>query len=295
MNNWHDNRLQYARLLAEIAATHAHLDLDALAAEMDLRRDDVAELFDRAQAEWDDRKQRTGPAGCPPSPATHDGLHDHLSRAHHLLERTLTGASYDRLVEMHEYEHSEFADQLGHTHREDTHDCPRCPDRDPDYRHLDTETQDTLWYEHHRDLTAGPPELDTLVDTLQTCDYDTVDEIVRRLADVRLAKAWEELRRDVAAAVADADLNAVTITYEPADVMWDDPAGGKLLGLELSPIVDTDPPLPDGHPARQDLHEISTDAAVRGLLPPHTHSDPLTVRHAADAGSDHDTEPPQTT
>jgi hypothetical protein len=49
---WDRNELQFPRLLTEIAATQDKLDMQALAAEMDLSVEQVNELFDRAEAEW---------------------------------------------------------------------------------------------------------------------------------------------------------------------------------------------------------------------------------------------------
>jgi hypothetical protein len=49
---WDRNELQFPRLLAEINATQDKLDMPALAAEMDLTVEQVNELFDRAEAEW---------------------------------------------------------------------------------------------------------------------------------------------------------------------------------------------------------------------------------------------------
>jgi len=50
---WKDNSIQYPRLLAEIVATQDNLDLEALATEMSVEVEDVKELFERAQQEWD--------------------------------------------------------------------------------------------------------------------------------------------------------------------------------------------------------------------------------------------------
>lgn len=48
-------RLQYARLLAEILATQ-DVDLWSLSAEMDLYTGEIESIFDRAQAQWDAAK-----------------------------------------------------------------------------------------------------------------------------------------------------------------------------------------------------------------------------------------------
>lgn len=50
---WKSNKIQFPRLLAEIAATQPDLDMQAIADSMDLEVSDVDELFDRAQAEWE--------------------------------------------------------------------------------------------------------------------------------------------------------------------------------------------------------------------------------------------------
>ena len=56
-NSWGDNDIQYPRLLAEIAATQL-LNITALEESMDLTYEQVMELFDRAQADWEDIKAR---------------------------------------------------------------------------------------------------------------------------------------------------------------------------------------------------------------------------------------------
>lgn len=50
--DWDNDQIQFMRLLAEIVATQENLDMDALAAEMDLEVEDVVALFDRAQETW---------------------------------------------------------------------------------------------------------------------------------------------------------------------------------------------------------------------------------------------------
>lgn len=59
---WHDNSIQFPRLLAEILATQDKLDLASLAESMDLSTDEINELFDRAVAVWEATKA--------PNPAT---------------------------------------------------------------------------------------------------------------------------------------------------------------------------------------------------------------------------------
>lgn len=61
MTTWNNNAVQYPRLLAEVIATQVNLDLNVLAESMDLTREEVAELFDRAQDEWEAIKQGTRP------------------------------------------------------------------------------------------------------------------------------------------------------------------------------------------------------------------------------------------
>ena len=53
MTNWENNNIQFPRLLAEIVATQCNLDFAALCESMDLTVDEVDELFDRAQMEWE--------------------------------------------------------------------------------------------------------------------------------------------------------------------------------------------------------------------------------------------------
>lgn len=52
-NNWKNNAIQFPRVIAEILATQPTLDFFALAHEMDLEMEDLNELLDRAQNEWD--------------------------------------------------------------------------------------------------------------------------------------------------------------------------------------------------------------------------------------------------
>jgi len=54
---WNKNVIQFPRLLAEIVATQPNLDMHALADSMDLEVDDVDDLFDRAQIEWEKIKK----------------------------------------------------------------------------------------------------------------------------------------------------------------------------------------------------------------------------------------------
>lgn len=61
--NWDDDSIQFPRLLAEIMATQDNLDVDALCEAMDLGREDIWELFDRAQEEWEAIKELTWPSG----------------------------------------------------------------------------------------------------------------------------------------------------------------------------------------------------------------------------------------
>jgi len=60
---WDDDSIQFPRLLAEIAATVELTEdqMGELAAAMDLEFNDVAELFDRAQARWEEIKEEYCP------------------------------------------------------------------------------------------------------------------------------------------------------------------------------------------------------------------------------------------
>ena len=57
---WHDNSVQFPRLIAEIVATQA-LDMPALCESMGLLPEDVVTLFDRAQIDWERIKQSLTP------------------------------------------------------------------------------------------------------------------------------------------------------------------------------------------------------------------------------------------
>ena len=54
--NWKNNAIQFPRLLAEIMATQ-ELNMEALAESMDLSVEEVDELFDRADQEWEVAKE----------------------------------------------------------------------------------------------------------------------------------------------------------------------------------------------------------------------------------------------
>ena len=53
---WFSNAIQFPRLIEEIQATQ-NLDLDALADSMDLEKEDLYELFERARVEWEHIKE----------------------------------------------------------------------------------------------------------------------------------------------------------------------------------------------------------------------------------------------
>lgn len=55
---WHDDLVQFPRLLAEIVATQDNLDVDALCESMDLTREQLDELFERANTAWEAAKER---------------------------------------------------------------------------------------------------------------------------------------------------------------------------------------------------------------------------------------------
>jgi hypothetical protein len=57
---WNDNNLQFPRLLAEIVATVniSPRDRDALLESMDITEDELDELFDRAQTEFENIKEQ---------------------------------------------------------------------------------------------------------------------------------------------------------------------------------------------------------------------------------------------
>lgn len=58
---WERNEIQFPRLLAEIYATQdlGKLDIPALCESMDLGPADIAEIFERAEVEWERIKART--------------------------------------------------------------------------------------------------------------------------------------------------------------------------------------------------------------------------------------------
>jgi len=59
---WKDNKIQFPRLLAEIVATQ-DLNMKELCESMDLDAEEVGELFERAEVEWQKIKDKW----CPPA------------------------------------------------------------------------------------------------------------------------------------------------------------------------------------------------------------------------------------
>ena len=56
--NWNNDKVQFARLLCELAANCDNLELGKVAASMDLEAGEIVELFDRASAVWEDAKAK---------------------------------------------------------------------------------------------------------------------------------------------------------------------------------------------------------------------------------------------
>jgi len=57
VSRWHNNELQFARLLCELVANVDDLHVDEVAASMDLTREEINELFDRADSVWEKAKR----------------------------------------------------------------------------------------------------------------------------------------------------------------------------------------------------------------------------------------------
>lgn len=70
--NWKNNAIQFPRLIAELEAVGAftHSIMADLSGEMDLSKEEIAEIVDRAQAEWDKIKLRTLPPNIKHLPLT---------------------------------------------------------------------------------------------------------------------------------------------------------------------------------------------------------------------------------
>jgi len=60
---WDHDEVQFARMLCEILACHEHLDVDALAASMDLELSEIEQVFERAHESWERAKRST--VSCP--------------------------------------------------------------------------------------------------------------------------------------------------------------------------------------------------------------------------------------
>ena len=58
-DNWADTRMQSVRLVAEIMATQDNLDMEALCVSMDLDMEDLNNLIDRIDTEWEFIKEKT--------------------------------------------------------------------------------------------------------------------------------------------------------------------------------------------------------------------------------------------
>lgn len=58
MNRWENDRIQFARLICEIVATHDEIDCAALRESMDLDQSDLDALFDRANEAWEKAKRK---------------------------------------------------------------------------------------------------------------------------------------------------------------------------------------------------------------------------------------------
>jgi hypothetical protein len=58
-DNWADTRMQSVRLVAEIMATQDDLDMEALCVSMDLDMEDLNNLIDRIDTEWEFIKEKT--------------------------------------------------------------------------------------------------------------------------------------------------------------------------------------------------------------------------------------------
>ena len=55
-NLWEDDKLQFARLLCEIQATQSKLNIKKLSEAMDLDKENIAELFERANNVFENSK-----------------------------------------------------------------------------------------------------------------------------------------------------------------------------------------------------------------------------------------------
>jgi hypothetical protein len=70
MTTWENNGIQFPRLLAEINGVMTHEQVGQLAENMDLQPHEVCELFDRADAVWQQIKDVTDASGFHPGPDT---------------------------------------------------------------------------------------------------------------------------------------------------------------------------------------------------------------------------------
>ena len=61
--NWKNDDIQFPRLLSELAGLVSLSQLESLSESMDLEVHQIEELFDRAEAVWEDIKRRTNQQG----------------------------------------------------------------------------------------------------------------------------------------------------------------------------------------------------------------------------------------
>jgi hypothetical protein len=57
MSLWDDDRIQFARLISEIAAVQDNLDWEGLCDSMDLTAAELDDLFERAHVVWERAKE----------------------------------------------------------------------------------------------------------------------------------------------------------------------------------------------------------------------------------------------
>ena len=60
-SNWNKNSIQFPRLLAELNGQTCGNCRDRVAKEMDITEDELQELFDRAEKEWQQIKEEVLP------------------------------------------------------------------------------------------------------------------------------------------------------------------------------------------------------------------------------------------
>lgn len=110
---WHDDAIQFPRLLAEIRAIGlTDEQYQDLATSMDLNQERLDELLERAEIVWERIKERTGPDGYQADTLASEPVYAiHRATVEHLAGRPVTDDELERVSEA--LDHSSLPDVIG--------------------------------------------------------------------------------------------------------------------------------------------------------------------------------------